>query len=77
MKNDLEVLDILSIISFTISLLNYKENLKQTSNNELFKELQNQDATISDKIIKVLHKIELQNQEIINLLKKGDYYGYL
>lgn len=75
MKNDLEVLDILSIISFTISLLNYKENLKQTSNNELFKELQNQDATMSDKIIKVLHKIELQNQEIINLLKKGDYYG--
>lgn len=71
MNNEFKTLDILSIISFCIAILNYQENLKQTSNNQLFSELQNQDTLMNDKIINSLNKIELQNQKILNLLK-GD-----
>ena len=71
MNNNLETLDILSIISFVIAVLNYQENLKQTSNNELLKELKNQDVTMNDKIINKLKLIELQNKEILDFLKGG------
>lgn len=71
MNNNLEILDVLSIISFVIAVLNYQENLKQTSNNELLKELQNQDVTMNDKIINKLKLIELQNKEILDFLKGG------
>lgn len=71
MNKDLETLDILSVISFFIAVLNYQENLKQTSNNELLNELQKQDDLINNQIIDKLNNIELQNKEIITLLKKG------
>ena len=71
MNNNLETLDILSIISFVIAVLNYQENLKQASNNELLKELKNQDVTMNDKIINKLKLIELQNKEILDFLKGG------
>lgn len=71
MNNNLETLDILSIISFVIAVLNYQENLKQASNNELLKELKNQDVTMNDKIINKLKLIELQNKEMLDFLKGG------
>lgn len=64
MKNNLETLDILSIISFCISIFNLENNLKQTSNDELLKELKLQDTDYLQKIIS-------QNEEIIKLLKGG------
>ena len=70
--NNLEILDILSVISFFLSYLNYEENLKQTSNNELFKELQKQDDIMSNQIIERINNVEKQNGEILKLLRKGD-----
>lgn len=63
-NNNLETLDILSIISFCISIFNLENNLKQTSNDELLKELKLQDTDYLQKIIS-------QNEEIIKLLKGG------
>lgn len=40
MNKELDFLDVLSVLSFYISIKNYEGNLKQTSNNELLKELQ-------------------------------------
>lgn len=64
MKNDLETLDLLSVISFCITIFNLQNNLKQTSNDELLKELKIQDTEYLQKIIS-------QNEEIIRLLKGG------
>lgn len=71
MDNNSETLDILSIISFIISILNYQENLKQTSNNELLKELQKQDEIMTNEIIDRLQTIEKQNKKILNILEGG------
>ena len=35
MSKEFETLDIITVIGFCLALLNYRENLKQTSNNEL------------------------------------------
>lgn len=64
MKNDLETLDLLSVISFCIAIFNLQNNLKQTSNDDLLKELKIQDTEYLQKIIS-------QNEEIIRLLKGG------
>lgn len=71
MDNNFETLDILSIISFIISILNYQENLKQTSNNELLKELRKQDEIMTNEIIDRLQTIEKQNKKILNILEGG------
>lgn len=71
MDNNLETLDILSIISLIISILNYQENFKQTSNNELLKELQKQDEIMTNEIIDRLQTIEKQNKKILNILEGG------
>lgn len=71
MDNNFETLDILSIISFMISILNYQENLKQTPNNELLKELQKQDEIMTNEIIDRLQTIEKQNKKILNILEGG------
>ena len=72
-NNELNILDIVSIASLYLSILNYEENFKQTSNNELLKELYKQDNLINEKIIDKLNKIEKQNSDIISLLKGGNY----
>ena len=71
MSKEFETLDIITVIGFCLALLNYRENLKQTSNNELLKELHSQDDLINDKIIDKLTIIEKQNQLILQYLK-GD-----
>lgn len=75
-NNELNILDIVSIASFYLSILNYEENLKQTSNNELLKELYKQDDLINNKIIEKLNILEEQNKTILQLLK-GDNNGKL
>lgn len=64
MNNNLETLDILSVIGFCIAIFNLQNNLKQTSNDELLKELKIQDTDYLEKIIS-------QNEEILKLLKGG------
>ena len=64
MNNNLETLDVLSVIGFCIAIFNLQNNLKQTSNDDLLKELKIQDTEYLQKIIS-------QNEEIIRLLKGG------
>lgn len=56
--------DNLSLVFQTISLILL---FKDYNNSDLMQELQNQDTNYLEKIIK-------QNDEILNLLKKGDNY---
>nr|DAW45536.1 MAG TPA: hypothetical protein [Caudoviricetes sp.] len=76
MNRDLDFLDLISLFSFYISIKNYQENLKQTSNNELLKELQKQDDIINNQIIDKLKIIENQNNQILDFLK-GENNGKL
>lgn len=76
MNRDLDFLDLISLFSFYISVKNYQENLKQTSNNELLKELQKQDDIINNQIIDKLKIIENQNNQILDFLK-GENNGKL
>jgi len=57
--------DNLSLVFQTISLILL---FKDYNNGDLMNELQNQDTNYLEKIIK-------QNEEILELLKKGDNYG--
>lgn len=75
-NNELNILDILSIVNLYLSILNHEENFKQTSNNELLKELYKQDDLINNKIIEKLNILEEQNKTILQLLK-GDNNGKL
>lgn len=76
MNRDLDFLDLISLFSFYMSIKNYQENLKQTSNNELLKELQKQDDIINNQIIDKLKIIENQNNQILDFLK-GENNGKL
>lgn len=71
MNKELDFLDVLSVLSFYISIKNYEGNLKQTSNNELLKELQKQDEVMTNEIIDILQTIENQNKKILNILEGG------
>ncbi|UIS73976.1 hypothetical protein [Clostridium phage vB_CpeP_PMQ04] len=64
MNNQLRDLDALALFSGFLGVLNYTENLKQTSNDELLEELKKQNVLFLETIIK-------QNNEIIKLLKEG------
>ena len=71
----LEVLDIISLLGTLLGVLNYQENLKQTSNNEILSALKEQNNVYLEELIK-LNKIAIeQNKEILNLLKGGEVDG--
>ena len=76
MNRDLDFLDLISLFSFYMSIKNYQENLKQTSNNELLKELKKQDDIMNNQIIDKLKIIENQNNQILDFLK-GENNGKL
>lgn len=69
MKNDnkqFDLLDILSIFQTGLSVLNYQENVKQSTNDDIMRALDNQDKNYLKFIVE-------QNEKIIKLLeKKGD-----
>lgn len=69
MKNDnkqFDLLDILSIFQTGLSVINYQENVKQNTNDDIMRALDNQDKNYLKFIIE-------QNEKIIKLLeKKGD-----
>ena len=64
MNNQLRDLDALALFSGFLGVLNYTENLKQTSNDELMEELK-QETNLK------LNTIIEQNNEIIRILKEG------
>jgi hypothetical protein len=64
MNNDLDFLDILSIISFAISIANYNQNLQQSSNDDLMKEI---DQKTKELLSKLESDISRQNADISDI----------
>ena len=62
-ENGLEFLDILTIFSVMLQVAGYKNDISQSSNDDLMRELQKQDKRYLDKIIENQNKIlEILNE---------------
>ena len=55
--NGLEFLDVLAIFSIMLQVVGYKNDISQSSNDDLMRELQKQDKRYLDKIIENQNKI--------------------
>ena len=60
--NNLDFLDVLTILSVMLQIMGYQNDMSQSSNDDLMRELQRQDKAYLEKII------ENQN-EILSILK--------
>ena len=67
MDNNLDLLDLLTVLSFIIGIENLNLNIEQ--NESLDKHLQEQDHILINEQNEMLKTIIKQNEEIINLLK--------
>ena len=63
--NNLDFLDVLTILSVMLQIMGYKNDMSQSSNDDLMRELQKQDKTYLEKII------ESQNKILEKLAKLG------
>lgn len=63
MFKDMTEFDQLQLFSIWLSMMNYSENIKQTTNDDLLKELKTQDKVYLDRLIE-------QNELIIKMLKE-------
>ena len=62
-ENGLDFLDILTIFSVMLQVAGYKNDISQSSNDDLMRELQEQDKMYLDKIIENQNKIlEILNE---------------
>ena len=55
--NNLDFLDVLTILSVMLQIMGYKNDMSQSSNDDLMKELQRQDKAYLEKIIENQNKI--------------------
>ena len=55
--NNLDFLDILTILSVALQIMGYQNDMSQSSNDDLMKELQRQDKAYLEKIIENENKI--------------------
>ena len=55
--NNLDFLDMLTILSVMLQIMGYRNDMSQSSNDDLMKELQRQDKTYLEKIIENQNKI--------------------
>ena len=55
--NNLDFLDVLTILSLVIQIMGYKNDMSRSSNDDLMKELQIQDKAYLEKIIENQNKI--------------------
>lgn len=60
---------LLTILGTLLGILNYQENLKQTSNDDLLEELRHQDNDLFNTVIKQNELIIRQNREMIRMLR--------
>ena len=67
--NNLTTLDLIAIISFILQLNNNEELNKQTSNDEILKQLHNDIMQSIENNRKICSKIISQNDDIINKLE--------
>ena len=63
--NNLDFLDVLTILSVMLQIMGYQNDMSQSSNDDLMKELQRQDKSYLEKII------ENQNKILEKLAKLG------
>ena len=63
--NNLDFLDVITILSVTCQIMGYQNDMSQSSNDDLMKELQRQDKAYLEKII------ENQNKILEKLAKLG------
>ena len=63
--NNLDFLDVLTILSVMLQIMGYQNDMSQSSNDDLMKELQRQDKAYLEKII------ENQNK-ILSILENND-----
>lgn len=66
-----DILNIIAIASYLLSIQNLQLNQQQTSNDDLNKHLQKQDDILQEQNDKYLLKIIQQNEELLKLLKGG------
>ena len=66
-----DILNIISIASYLLSIQNLQSNQQQISNDDLSKHLESQDRILQEQNEKYLKKIIEQNETIIKLLKGG------
>ena len=57
MANNLDFLDVLTILSVALQITVYQNDMSQSSNDDLMKELQRQDKAYLEKIIENQNKI--------------------
>ena len=55
--NNLDFLDVLTILSVMLQIMGYQNDMSQSSNDDLMKELQKQDKAYLEKIIENQNKI--------------------
>ena len=55
--NNLDLLDVLTILSVALQIMGYQNDMSQSSNDDLMKELQRQDKAYLEKIIENQNKI--------------------
>ena len=55
--NNLDLLDMLTILSVMLQIMGYQNDMSQSSNNDLMNELQRQDKAYLEKIIENQNKI--------------------
>lgn len=60
---------LLTLLGTLLGILNYQENLKQTSNDDLLEELRHQDNDLFSTVIKQNELIIRQNREMIRMLR--------
>ena len=63
--NNLDLLDVLTILSVMLQIMGYQNDMSQSSNDDLMRELQRQDKAYLEKII------ENQNKILEKLAKLG------
>ena len=63
--NNLDFLDVLTILSVMLQIMGYQNDMSQSSNDDLMKELQRQDKSYLEKIV------ENQNKILEKLAKLG------
>lgn len=55
--NNLDLLDVLTILSVMLQIMSYQNDMSQSSNDDLMRELQRQDKAYLDKIIENQNRI--------------------
>lgn len=56
-NKQIDILDVINLISFAIGVVNYKENLEQSSNDDIMKKLDEQTKEVLGDIHEQLKKI--------------------